>query len=319
VRRVIIDCHCHAGPGDGLSGPWDTTAPLGPYLARARAAGIDGTVFFAVFHSDYAVANRAVAGIVAEDPRRRMGFAFVHAHRDRGRIEGLVAEGVERHGFRGIKVHRHDARITGEICEVARRYRLPVLYDVMGETSMVELLAIEYPDVDFVIPHLGSFMDDWRAQIALLDPLVRHPNIHTDSSGVRRFDLLAQAVRRAGPRKVLFGSDGPWLHPGIELHKIRMLGLAPSSARLVLGENLLRLTARARRRPRGRVSIAPGWASGPVAPASASRPVAPAGASSAVAPAWASSAVAPAWASSPPSRPDGADPWESEQFPVGGR
>jgi predicted TIM-barrel fold metal-dependent hydrolase len=319
VRRVIIDCHCHAGPGDGLSGPWDTTAPLGAYLARARAAGIDGTVFFAVFHSDYAVANRAVAGIVAEDPRRRMGFAFVHAHRDRGRIEGLVAEGVERHGFRGIKVHRHDARITGEICEVARRYRLPVLYDVMGETSMVELLAIEYPDVDFVIPHLGSFMDDWRAQVALLDPLVRHPNIHTDSSGVRRFDLLAQAVRRAGPRKVLFGSDGPWLHPGIELHKIRMLGLAPSSARLVLGENLLRLTARARRRPRGRVSIAPGWASGPVAPASASRPVAPAGASSAVAPPWASSAVAPAGASSPPSRPDGADPWESEQFPVGGR
>jgi uncharacterized protein len=253
---MVIDCHCHAGPGDGLSGPWDTTAPLEPYLARARAAGIGGVVLFAVFHSDYAIANRAVARIVARDPRRRMGFAFVHAQRDRGRIESLVAEAVERHGFRGIKVHRHDARITGEVCEVARAYRLPVLYDVMGETAMVELLATEYPDVDFVIPHLGSFMDDWRAQVALLDPLERHPNIHADSSGVRRFDLLDEAVRRAGPEKLLFGSDGPWLHPSVELHKIAVLGLRPADRRLVLGENLLRLVSRSRRRPRGRLSVA---------------------------------------------------------------
>jgi uncharacterized protein len=252
---MIIDCHCHAGPGDGLTGPWDTTAGLEPYLARARAAGIDGVVLFAVFHSDYAAANRAVAQIVARDPRRRLGFTFVHAERDRGRIEALVAEGVERHGFRGIKVHRHDARITGEVCEAARRYRLPVLYDAMGETTMVELLAVEYPDVDFIIPHLGSFMDDWRAQRALLDPLIRHPNIHTDSSGVRRFDLLSESVRRAGPEKLLFGSDGPWLHPGLELHKIRLLGLSASARRLVLGENLLRLVARVRRRPRGRFPV----------------------------------------------------------------
>lgn len=288
---MIIDCHCHAGPGDGLTGPWDTSASLTDHLARAKRAGIDGTVFFAVFHTDYAVANRAVAQIVAEDPRRRLGFAFVHAERDRGRIEALIAEGIERHGFRGIKVHRHDARITAEVCAAARRYRVPVLYDVMGETATAELLGSEFPDVDFIIPHLGSFMDDWRAQIALLDSLERLPNIYTDSSGVRRFDLLRDAVRRAGPDKVLFGSDGPWLHPGVELHKIRMLDLPPSGARLVLGENLLRLTARARRRPNGRtaVSLAP-----PVR-----------------------TSLTPTPPLSP--RRNGTDPWEGEQFPAGPR
>jgi hypothetical protein len=25
---MIIDAHCHAGKGDGLTGPWDTNAPL---------------------------------------------------------------------------------------------------------------------------------------------------------------------------------------------------------------------------------------------------------------------------------------------------
>jgi hypothetical protein len=168
----------------------------------------------------------------------------------------LVQTAVEHYGFCGIKVHRHDARITREICDVARLFRLPVLYDVMGEVSVVELLATEYADVNFIIPHLGSFGDDWAAQVALIDHLVRHPNIYTDTSGVRRFDLLEQAVERAGARKILFGSDGPWLHPGIELAKVRALGLRPADEQLVLGGNVLRLIARARaraRQPRVRV------------------------------------------------------------------
>jgi predicted TIM-barrel fold metal-dependent hydrolase len=247
---VIVDCHCHAGRGDGLTGPWDTAAPIGPYLRRAAQAGIERTVLFAAFHSDYAVANREVARIVAARPDRFYGFAFVHPERDRGRVGELVETAVREYGFCGIKVHRHDARITREVCEVAKAFDLPVLYDVMGEVWVVELLAQEYPTVSWVIPHLGSFADDWRAQLALIDHLARHPNVYADTSAVRRFDLLADALRRAGPEKLLFGSDGPWLHPAVELAKVRLLGLSPAGERLVLGGNLLRLIARARRRPR---------------------------------------------------------------------
>jgi predicted TIM-barrel fold metal-dependent hydrolase len=241
VTPVVVDTHCHAGPGDGLSGPWDSDAGLGHYLRRARAAGIERSVLFAAFHSDYAVANRAVACIVAAAPRRFYGFAFVHAARDRGRIGAMVREAVEQHGFVGIKAHRHDARISAEVCEAARAFGLPVLYDPAGESAVAELLAAQYPDVNFILPHLGSFADDWAAQLALIDHLVRHPNIYTDSAGVRRFDLLRDAVRRAGPHKVLFGSDGPWLHPGLELAKIRLLQLPGRDERLITGGNFLRL------------------------------------------------------------------------------
>jgi predicted TIM-barrel fold metal-dependent hydrolase len=249
---MIIDSHCHAGKGDGLTGPWDTDAPLGDYLRWAARYGIGRTVLFAAFHSDYAVANREVARIVASRPGRFWGYAFVHPARDRGRVRALVREAVERHGFRGIKVHRHDARITREVIEAAREWRLPVLYDVMGEVAPVELLAAEYPDVAFIIPHLGSFADDWRAQTALIDHLERWPNVYTDTSGIRRFDILQAAVRRAGAGKFLFGSDGPWLHPGVELEKVRALGLSPAEERLVTGGNLLRLLSRARVPRRGR-------------------------------------------------------------------
>jgi uncharacterized protein len=244
---MIIDCHCHAGKGDGLTGPWDTAAPLEKYLRRAAAAGIQRTVLFPAFHSDYAVANREVARIVGSRPDRFYGFTFIHPERDRGHVAALVKEAVEEFGFVGIKVHRYDARITREICEVARAFSLPVLYDVMGEVSGVELLATEYPDVAFIIPHLGSFSDDWRAQLALIDHLVRHPNIFTDTSGIRRFDLLQQAARRSSARKILFGSDGPWLHPGLELAKVHLLGLTHDEEQLVLGGNLIHLIRRVRK------------------------------------------------------------------------
>jgi uncharacterized protein len=264
---MIIDCHCHAGKGDGLIGPWDTNAPLGKYLLRAARAGIDRSVLFAAFHSNYSIANREVARIVRSRPNLFYGFAFVHPQHDRGRVGAMVEAAVTQYGFIGIKVHRHDAPITREVCESARAFSLPVIYDVVGAVSVVELLAEEYPDVPFIIPHLGSFSDDWRAQLALIDQLVRHPNIYADTSGVRRFDLLEQACRRAGAKKILFGTDGPWLHPAVELAKVKALNLSRADEHLVLGENFLRLTARARvehtERPRRSITVCNTNAFGP--------------------------------------------------------
>jgi len=40
---------------------------------------------------------------------------------------------------------------------------------------------------------------------------------------------------------VLFGSDGPWMTPGLELYKIKLLRLKPKARALVLGGNVLRL------------------------------------------------------------------------------
>jgi uncharacterized protein len=245
---LIIDAHCHAGKGDGFTGPWDTRASLKNFLSWSKNAGIGKTNLFAAFHSDYSVANAEVSSIVNSNPDRFFGFAFVHSIHDRGRVFELVKRAVTVYGFCGIKVHRHDARISREICESARYFSIPVLYDVVGEVSMIELLATEYPDVNFIIPHLSSFADDWRAQIAFIPLLERHKNIFTDSSGVRRFDLFEMAFKRAGAGKILFGSDGPWLHPKVELEKIFALTQNKNELQRMLAENFLQLTSRVRKR-----------------------------------------------------------------------
>lgn len=256
---MIIDCHCHAGKGDKMTAPWNTDAPIETYLRRARAAGINKTVVLAPLHGNYRQANQQVARIVARYPQRLIGFAFVHAKRDAGRIFKMVKHAVTHWRFRGIKVHGFEAMPTREICETARAFRLPVLVDIVSRPEVVDMFASEYPDVNFILAHLGSFTDDWKAHQQVTYQLARYPNVYADTSGVRQFDYVVQAIRRGGPRKLLFGSDGPWLHPGLELHKIRLLGLPPDQEALILGGNAIRLL-RAALTGRDALSIKPGAA-----------------------------------------------------------
>jgi predicted TIM-barrel fold metal-dependent hydrolase len=84
-----------------MTAPWNTEAALEPYLRRAAAAGIYKTVVFSAFHTNYAEANSRVARIVARYSKRLIGFAMVHASRDRGRIREMVQQAVLKWAFAG--------------------------------------------------------------------------------------------------------------------------------------------------------------------------------------------------------------------------
>lgn len=235
---MILDAHTHAVDWDE---PAHSPVSFATYLHRARAAGIGGSVVFSGFAEDYAPRNRDVAALVARHPGRLIGFCFVHARRDAGNVHGIVEHAIGELDMRGIKVHRKDAPLTDEICDAAQVFGLPILYDPDGEVDVAADFAARHPEVPFIVPHLGTFNDRWERQLALIDHLERLPNLHTDTSGVRSFDLLVEAVARAGASKVLFGSDGPWLHPAVELAKVRLLRLRPDQEGLILGGNLRRI------------------------------------------------------------------------------
>jgi predicted TIM-barrel fold metal-dependent hydrolase len=239
---VIIDAHCHAGTGEGLSHPSNTDADISRYARRARAAGIDRTVVFATLTTDdYRAGNAQVGAIVRKDPRRYIGYVFVNPAYDRGRVRTVVEAAITDWGCRGIKVHWTNGRITREVLEVAERSRLPVLYDPRGDISTVELVLRSYARVPLIIPHLGSFAGDWGSQVAIIDKLKTYPNLFVDSSGVQYFDLLVDVIRKGGPDRLVFGTDGPFLHPAVELEKIKQLRLVPEHFALVTSGTILRL------------------------------------------------------------------------------
>ncbi|WP_421741633.1 amidohydrolase family protein [Cellulomonas sp.] len=247
---MIIDAHCHAGLGDVMPDPLggrSADAPLRRYAARAARAGIAHTLLMAPPSDDYTVANRAVARLVRAAPHRWTGIAFVGTRADAGRIATMVGTAVDRWGFRAIKVHWRDGDMTDEVARVAQDRRLPVVHDPGGDVQQVDHFSARYPDVAWVIPHLSSFADDWRAQVRLTDLLESRPNVFTDTSGVRYIDVLVDALRRAGAHKVLFGTDGPYLHPAVELAKVQVMQLAPAARHLVLAGNVQRLVSRVRR------------------------------------------------------------------------
>lgn len=246
MQQLVIDSHVHVGTAGVPLGPADPETSFAQWQARAAAAGISGAVLMAAPVRTYAAANRAVAELAGRDPGKWLWYVFVNPARDRGRVGAVVAAAVGHHAC-GIKVHWSDAMATDEVADAAERHRLPVLFDPGGDVQRVAYLAGRHPNVPWIVPHLSSFADDWRAQKRLIGLLVRLPNVFTDTSGVRYFDLLEEAVARAGAHKVLYGSDGPYLHPAPELAKIFALGLMPEDRDLVLAGNILRLTGPARK------------------------------------------------------------------------
>lgn len=241
----IVDSHVHVGTAGVPLGPADASTSFTLWRTRAAAVGIHRAVLMAAPVGAYAEANHAVAGLAEQEPGRWFWYVFVNAATDRGRVGAVVADAHAR-GACGIKVHWSDGPATDEVALAADRHQMPVLFDPGGDVQRVLHLAQRHPRVAWIVPHLSSFADDWRAQKRLIDVLVKVPNIFTDTSGVRYFDLLEEAVARAGARKVLYGSDGPYLHPGPELAKILALKLPPACRGLVLAGNILRLTGPAR-------------------------------------------------------------------------
>ena len=120
---------------------------------------------------------------MARFPERLIGFVFVDPMRDAEQIFGMVDRAVRKHAFRGIKVHGIDAMPTREVSEAARAFRIPVVMDIIGRAVVVEKLAPLYPDVNFTIPHLGSFNDDLGVRQRVVDQMARYENVCADTSG----------------------------------------------------------------------------------------------------------------------------------------
>lgn len=245
MNYEVIDSHVHVGTAGVPLGPPTPEGSLALWSTRAASVGIRRAVLMAAPVGTYDAANRAVADVAARRPDKWLWYVFVNPVEDRGRVQEIVSAAHSRSAC-GIKVHWSDGMATDEVARAAALHRMPVLFDPGGDVERVAHLARRHNDVAWIVPHLSSFADNWAAQRDLIELLARRPNIFADTAGVRYFDLLVEAIQRAGAHKVLFGSDGPYLHPAPELAKITALRLPPAEQELLLHGNVLRLTRPAR-------------------------------------------------------------------------
>ena len=100
----------------------------------------------------------------------------------------------------GIKVHPYHSKMAfnsdkvQEYIRLAQKYDLPLVYD----------MALKYPNVNFVMCHMGLATDNQEA----IELIAKLPNLYGDTAWVRA-DMVYQAIKICGSDKILFGTDNP--------------------------------------------------------------------------------------------------------------
>lgn len=147
--------------------------------------------------------------------------------------------------FVGMKLPRWVAgpRIHSEgfkaILHAARRYGKPVVIDTLDSADVrdVIVLAEEYQTVRFVLAGMGG--RDWETAIRACEPVL-NTFLEIGSLEADR-DKIRDAVAGVTPRRVLFGSHFPYLHPLYVLGMVQDAAIEKSDAQRIVFRNAVEL------------------------------------------------------------------------------
>jgi predicted TIM-barrel fold metal-dependent hydrolase len=138
---------------------------------------------------------------------------------------------------------------------VRRKLGLPSKFDMRFSNPLdLHRVAMEYPAINFVIPHFGA---GFFREVLMLGDLV--PNVYLDTSSSNGWikymlpetslrDVFRKALDIFGPARLLFGSDSSFFPRGwnrlifdVQVKALEELAIDSDAARAILGGNLTRL------------------------------------------------------------------------------
>ncbi|PKM44539.1 MAG: amidohydrolase [Firmicutes bacterium HGW-Firmicutes-8] len=248
---MIIDAHAHIS---------DTTyGNLDLYLAQLKEAGIQqgivvpGGSLDVRKMSDYISGrvkpentvpnNPYVADACKSHPTTLTGFAMIDPH------EENAADKLEhcfKDGFRGLKLspmtHQFSfaSKAAAELAACCGDFGFPVYSHVVfspgASTAKFVTLARQFPGTNFILGHMGFGPADQEG----LKAAVELDNFFLETS-TGSFLHIKEAVSKAGPGKVIFGSEFPLSHPKVELVKIILLDLKDGDLDKILSSNIREL------------------------------------------------------------------------------
>jgi len=243
---VIVDFHTHIDEAAAF-GWFDPPEKLIPLL---DAAGIDLAV--AMTYTDVPGLNPDVLEYLAECvsrfPDRLVGFARLNPNYGE-QARQLLRRAAEM-GMKGLKLHptttlAHPASPpTIELLRLCGDLGLPALFhcgdDPYTTPQAIADAARMAPDTAVVLGHMGGYFhveDAIRAAES-------QGNLYLETSAMPYPTKIAEAVRRLGGERIIFGSDGPGCNPALEIQKICQLELEGGIQGAILGGNALRLLNR---------------------------------------------------------------------------
>ena len=248
-----VDSHALVGQGVTWNDPErEVSYDAGELQERAAQAGIDKVCVVSPRGNDYPMANRKLSRVCEQYQSRLIGFAVHNPDAEAGSIRKTLTEEVRSMGLRGV---RSDGHPTRELLDAAAELRIPVIYYPQrsgraNERSAVpparwyHIIASTYPQVNFILPHLGSYCSQlWWGHFEAMDLVKRYANVYVDTSGIGNIKYLAMAVKELPPEKILFSSFAPELDTRVGIETVRLMNLSPEASAKVMGGNMSRLLA----------------------------------------------------------------------------
>lgn len=240
---TAIDSHTHINHGT----PWDSqeteiySAALDHLRQVNLAAGIDKmlcSTFSSVLSSeDVPGENSYLHSLVQEydylyqwvvvEPRIPETFRQAEAM-----LQHPKCVGIKLHPL----YHKYALEDYGDaLFSFASQFHAVVQIHPEKEADYILPLADKYPDVTFIMAHLGSL-----EHINAIAGAV-HGNVWTDTSGIAssRNNLLEYAVERIGSEKILFGTDT--YAAGFQRGRVEFARISEADKANILRNNALRL------------------------------------------------------------------------------
>ena len=235
---MIIDFHTHLGCSR------DEAKLALPALLRAmKEFEVAKSVVFPIDEknpgSSYARCNTLIAKAIGKHSNL-IGCARLNPNHRNAAFHEI--ERAADSGFRAVKLHprsdQFNAHLTKPLFDAIGQNRLSVVLHTGHEPnchpSEWTHIFKAFPKTFFILAHSGK--DLFREAIELAKKL---PNVYLDTSTLSyyRTNLI---LRNAGARKVVFASDVPYSHLGLEIKKFEYL-LPRAKRKLVFSENARRI------------------------------------------------------------------------------
>lgn len=243
--QPVIDNHCHLGPYGGFYQPRSAAADLVRTMDRI---GIEQACVF----SSLAIAADAVAGndlsLAAghEFPERLLPYAVPDPHQPPERTSAELQRCFDA-GARGIKLHTQLASYPFDgpgyqpAFAFAHEHRLPLISHGVGSPDALRRIAQTYPEAHFIVAHAGASGPP-PGNPGVYEAAIQEPNVYLDlTSSTGRFGAFLGAVQTAGPGKLVYGSDMPWMCASHQIGRVLLAPLPDEAKRLILGATMARL------------------------------------------------------------------------------
>jgi len=245
---MILDANANVGPTVYSDFEFE------PTIERLRSAMADNGIDEAVVAPlkppslDFEQANARLAARLREE-ESLYGIARVDP-----RLDGAAAaaeRALAEYNLHGLKLHPWEESFSitdpcvPPVLDVARSHDVPVWihagYPVASHALSIREVATEHADIPLILTH-GAQLD--ISGLSLTDALLlagETENTYFELSGVYRRDLVEDLVSEVGAGRVVFGTNAPYFHPGVEKSRITTADVPDEDGTRVLGETAAEL------------------------------------------------------------------------------